>query len=96
MSDTDWQNQYGVMKWVAFSANKRLRVVSPSELPLGSPRSAQTFLVALEEFRQKVLPTDTVYHFDSEQTEWEKGFGSEGYAIVRDGELLDALVVKMN
>ena len=96
MSDASWQNQYGVMKWADFCVGKLLREVPAAELPAGGPRSGRTFLVVLEEFRRRLLPTDTLFHFDSEQAEWEKGFGSEGYAIVRAGELVDTLVMKIN
>jgi hypothetical protein len=50
----------------------------------------------LAEFRGRLLPGDELYHYASESDEWDRGMGSEGYAILRDGELLDTLVVGMN
>jgi hypothetical protein len=91
-----WQNQWGVMRLADFRARKTLREVSASDLPVGGDRSAAAFREALTEFRQRLQPGDVLYHYDSDPEEWAMGFGSAGYAIVRDGELFDTLIVMMN
>ena len=58
--------------------------------------SAAAFREALAEFRRRLQPGDVLYFYDSDPEEWDMGFGSAGYAIVRDGELLDTLVVRTN
>ena len=91
-----WQNQWGVMRLADFRARKTLREVGPSDLPAESGRSAAAFREALAEFRRRLQPGDMLYFYDSVPEEWDTGFGSAGYAIVRDGELLDTLVARMN
>ena len=95
MSD-GWQNQWGVMRLADFCARKTLREVGPSDLPAESGRSADVFREVLAEFRRRLQPGDVLYFYDSDPEEWDMGLGSAGYAIVRDGELLDTLVVRMN
>jgi hypothetical protein len=79
-----------------FRVRKILREVGPSDLPAETGRSAAAFGEALAELRQRLQPGDVLYHYDSDPEEWAMGFGSAGYAIVRDGELFDTLVVRMN
>jgi hypothetical protein len=96
MSNDSWLNQWGGMKLADFRVGKVFRQVTVAELPKCDERTWHAFREELEAFRVQILPTDVLYYFDSEQSEWDKGFGSEGFAIVRDGELFDTLVVKMN
>lgn len=96
MSHESWQNQWGVMKRADFRAGKTFREVGLSHLPAGSPRSAAAWLEALAVFRRQVQPGDVLYHYDSDPEEWDRGSGSEGYAIVRGGELFATLMVRMN
>ncbi len=88
MVNESWQNQWGVMKLADFRAHMTLQEVDPSHLPIGSHR--------LAEFRRQLQPTDVFYYYDSDPEEWDRGMGSAGYAIVRDGELFDTLVMRMN
>ena len=84
------------MKFADFRVGKTLRSVSVADLPIGFNHYSKPFVASLREFRQKILPTDIIYHFAADQSEWDKGFGSEGYVLVRDGELFDTLLLKMN
>lgn len=49
-----------------------------------------------QRFEQQVQPTDVVYYYCSEQAEWERMMGSEGYLLVRDGEIIDSFTHRMN
>lgn len=92
----EWSNQFGMIKFANFQAGQSIRRVSRELVGKECRNSAEKFLETVREFMRLSLPTDEVFHYDSVQSEWEQGFGSEGYAIVRDGELVDTLVVKMN
>ena len=48
------------------------------------------------EFERSWRPGDSVWHYDSAEEDWARGMGSEGYIIVRDGQIVDTLVMKMN
>jgi hypothetical protein len=89
-------NQWGTMRWADFCVGMTVRLVSPNDLPVPRPRSSTQFVEVLAKFRADLRTSDQLYHFDSNRAEWDRGMGSEGYAIVRDGELLDTLVVMMN
>lgn len=91
-----WQNQWGVMRWADFRSRMTVRLVSLTDLPAPTERSSPRFVAALAEFRGRMIPGDELYHYESDLEEWNRGMGSEGYAILRDGELLDTLVVRMN
>jgi hypothetical protein len=47
-------------------------------------------------FEQQIQPNDVIYYFYSEQTEWERMMGSEGYLLVRDGGIIDSFTHRMN
>jgi hypothetical protein len=91
-----WSNQFGVMKLADFRAGKHLLLASVDELPTGSEMSHPQFLESIRSFKEHILATDTIYFYDSHPSEWDQGHGSTGYALVRDGELFDTLVLRMN
>jgi hypothetical protein len=84
------------MRWAALCARNKVRRVSLADLPVVNAHTSKRFAEILAEFRAQLLPGDELYHYDSHQEEWERLMGSEGYVIVRDGELIDTLVMKMN
>lgn len=84
------------MRWNDFRARKTVRRVSLAELPGANESSSPRFIEMLAEFQVQLRPGDELYHYDSDQEEWDRGFGSEGFALLRDGELLDTLVIRMN
>lgn len=94
--DEGWQNQWGVMRWADFRICKTVRLVGLCDLPVPTARTSPRFIEVLAEFRGRLLPGDELYHYNSDREEWDRGMGSEGYALLRDGELLDTLVVRMN
>ena len=96
MADDIWQNQWGCMKWADFISGKSIHSVSLAELPKVSVRSSKDFVEYLNEFKSKIQPGDELFHYDSHQSAWNEGMGGEGYVVVRDGELFDQLVIKMN
>lgn len=95
MSESD-QFPWGKMNWTDFSVGKTIRRVGPTDLPKPGARSSQRFIETLAEFQRKLLPGDELYHYRSLKEEWDKGMGSEGYAIVRDGEVIADMMLKMN
>jgi hypothetical protein len=50
----------------------------------------------LQEIRGQVQQNDEVYHYSSEPSFWELGMGSEGYVIVRNGQIVASIVKRMN
>jgi hypothetical protein len=91
-----WQDQGGTTRWADFCDRMTVRRVSPAELPVPSARSSPHFVARLAEFRGRLLPGDELYYYNSYPEDWDRLLGSEGYAIVRDGEVLDTLVTKLN
>jgi hypothetical protein len=87
-----WMNKWGMMKLADFRVGMTLREIQLAEIPTGSSQSSERFLTRLRAFRKQILPTDTLYYYNSDPSQWEIGFGSEGYALVRDGELFGTLV----
>jgi hypothetical protein len=92
----DRQNQWGFMRWADFSKHMTVRRVRPVDLPVATPKSSPRFVESLAEFVGCLQPGDELYHYDSDPDMWDQGMGSEGYAILRDGELFDHLVLRMN
>jgi hypothetical protein len=91
-----WQNQWGVMRWADFRADMTVRRISPTDLPTPTADWSPRFVDALTEFRGRLQSGDELYHYNSVQADWDRLMGSEGYAILRDGELLDTLVLRVN
>jgi hypothetical protein len=46
--------------------------------------------------KAKMLPGDEIWYFASDPESWQHLAGREGYALVRDGDVIDALVTAMN
>jgi hypothetical protein len=44
----------------------------------------------------QMIPGDELWEFDSPREDWIAGFGSSGYAILRDGEFIDMMVIRIN
>ncbi|QEL13996.1 hypothetical protein [Limnoglobus roseus] len=95
MSDTSGDDiEYFAMSFADFCKRKKLRATSIEEitqkglwsLPSGYPL----------DFQQILRPTDVVYYYDAEQSEWDKGFGSEGYVFVRDDKIIGSILLRMN
>jgi hypothetical protein len=84
-----------MMSLAAFSVGTHLRVVS-LDVIVESPNWTEDAKARIRAFKQQAQPTDVIYHYCSEQSEWEKGMGSEGWIIVRNGEIVDSLVRRMN
>jgi hypothetical protein len=49
-----------------------------------------------QRFEQQVQPTDLIYYYCSEPALWDMLMGSEGFLLVRDGEIVDSAVLRMN
>ncbi len=59
-------------------------------------RKAQNYESIRQCFEPQVQPTDVIYYYCSEQAKWDEGMGSEGFLLVRDEEIADAVVLCMN
>ena len=46
--------------------------------------------------KARMLPGDEVWYFESGPESWRQLAGREGYALVRDGDVIEALVTGMN
>ena len=83
------------MTLAEFGVRMDLRIASLDELreePSWPERTKQY----VQSFKEQVLPSDEIYHYCSHKSEWEKLMGSEGYLLVRDGEIVADLVRCMN
>jgi len=49
-----------------------------------------------QRFGQLVQPADEIYYYCSEPAAWDKMMGSEGYLLVRDGEIIHDITRRMN
>jgi hypothetical protein len=52
--------------------------------------------MGLSGLKAKYAVGDDVFYYCSEREAWDVGMGSEGYILVRDNEIIDNLVVRMN
>jgi hypothetical protein len=43
-----------------------------------------------------MMPGDELWEFDSSREDWMVGFGSSGYVLLRDGKIIDMIVLKMS
>jgi hypothetical protein len=51
---------------------------------------------AWEELKGEVGPGDFIYFFTSDQESWQALYGIEGYALIRDGEVIGVIVTAMS
>jgi O-methyltransferase involved in polyketide biosynthesis len=49
-----------------------------------------------EEMKSEMLETDELWYFDTDPATWACLCGRRGYAVVRDGKVIDALSVEMS
>ena len=50
----------------------------------------------MKELEPLMLPGDQVFHYCSEQGDWDRLRGSAGFIIVRDGVIVSGRVYRMN
>ena len=46
--------------------------------------------------KAQMLPGDEIWYFSSGPESWRQLAGREGYALVRDGDVIDSLITGMN
>ena len=49
-----------------------------------------------ERLKAKMLPGDEIWFFASDAESWRQLAGREGYALVRDGDVIDTFVTGIN
>ena len=77
-----------------FSKGMRLeRIYLDSAIDGSSPDRSDPWL---QHIKGKVQQNDEVYHYCSVPSYWELGMGSEGYVVVRDGQIVASIVQRMN
>lgn len=54
------------------------------------------FRAEARQFMQKLAPGDRLYFHTSSQEAWQSGMGSEGYALVRNGEIIAGLTLAIS
>jgi hypothetical protein len=84
-----------MMSFADFCVGMRLREVTLEEIAKSSERP-ETLQYLQQHFKQQTRPGDVIYHYCSEPSMWDLGMGSEGYIVVRDGQIVDSLVLRMN
>jgi len=52
--------------------------------------------IRLADMKNKWTVDHEVLYYISEQEAWDAGMGSEGYILVRNNEIVDSLVLRMN
>ena len=78
-----------------FSAGMRLEQIDLDTL-LASSDISDKRRNRLSDLKSKCASGDRVLYYCSNREEWDAGMGSEGYVLVRDNEIIDNLVVRMN
>lgn len=78
-----------------FSGGMQLKSVDLDAI-LSSNDICDKLRVRLTELKMKCASGDEVLYCCSEREEWDAGMGSEGYVLVRDNEIIDYLVLRMN
>lgn len=78
-----------------FAINKLLEHVDLDTM-LMSTEISEKRRQRLTELKRQWKLGDSVLYYCSDQEEWDAGMGSEGYALVRNEEVIDTLVLKMN
>lgn len=48
------------------------------------------------DFKSQYLPGDLLFHYDSCREDWDRMMGNSGYILVRNGQIVDSLVLMMN
>ena len=81
------------MSFEEFSQGKTCRISNPEEIPIGNN---DYFNGVASEFKSAIRLGDLLYYYISDIEKWEQLMGSEGYVIVREGIVIDELVLKMN
>lgn len=83
------------MKLNDFSAGMRLEDVD-LDAQLTSSEISDWLRVRLTDLKRKCVSGDRVLYYCSERKEWDAGMGSEGYALVRNDEVIDGVLLRMN
>jgi hypothetical protein len=83
------------MNFTEFSVGTKVSLVDPAVI-LELPSYCDRFKMKMKQFKEQIRPSDLIYYYCSEQAQWDAMMGSEGYALVRDGEVIDELLLKMN
>lgn len=80
------------------SPGMRLKPIDLEAVLRRPRRNAPYFphLQLLRELKARALPGDVFYYYCSERAQWEALMGSDGYIAVRDGVVVDSLVLRMN
>src|SRR5262245_12958852 len=84
-----------MMSLEAFRLSKHLQVVSVGDT-VKTMGGTEKHEESQAEFGQQARPTDVIYYYCSDQSEWDRMKGSEGYLLMRDGEIVDSIVRRMN
>ena len=83
------------MSLVDFSKKMIVEKIDPMAIPM-NPRSTDQFIRLREEFMSQIALQDTVYYYVAPPALWDAGQGSEGYIVVRNGQIIADLVTRMN
>lgn len=83
------------MKLDDFSVGMRLEKVDLDALIASSDISDKR-RGRLMDLKSKWASGDTVLYYCSVREEWDAGMGSEGYVLVRNGDVIEGLVLRMN
>ena len=51
---------------------------------------------AWERFKSEIRPGDLIYYFISDEESWEALCGTEGYALIRDAEVVGMIVIALS
>ena len=60
------------------------------------PRPRDLLQTEWQMLKAKMLPGDEIWYFSSDPESWRHLAGREGYALVRDGDVIGAIVTGMN
>ena len=66
------------------------------EMLISSGNMSNKLRARLVDLKKKSTVDDVILYYMSEQQAWDAGMGSEGYVLLRNNEIIDSLVLRMN
>lgn len=78
-----------------FLVGKQFEQIDLDRLPASNDFS-ENFRSRLSDLKSNCAPGDKVFYYCSNREDWDALMGSEGYLLVRNDEVIDEVVRRMN
>ncbi len=84
-----------MMSFAEFSLGKVTKIIELHNI-VASPRAGAPWRNKLNDFKSQAMIGDQFIYYCSDASEWNQGMGSEGYAIVRNEQIVATIILMMN